>query len=213
MIIPDYSREEELYRRGYARIAGVDEAGRGPLAGPVAAAAVVLRRDPELIAELVAKGLRDSKKMTAKRREELYGLISIYAQSWKVEMVSPGEIDELNILVATKLAMCRALFGLVPKPTVVIVDGNTLVDGLDIDQIAVPKADEHIVSVSAAAVMAKVTRDRLMDELDARYPEYGFARHKGYGTREHVEILARLGPSPVHRLSFEPIKSMRESRR
>jgi len=208
MIIPDFSREEELLSRGFKDIAGVDEAGRGPLAGPVSAAAVIIDDDASLISGLIKLGLRDSKTLSEKKRERLYDFIAENALSWSVELVSERVIDEINILEATKLAMRRALEGMATVPGYVLIDGNFTLRDFNADQTAIPKADAHIVSVSAAAIMAKVTRDRKMRELDEIYPGYEFGIHKGYGTSRHMELLRKMGPCDAHRRSFEPIKSM-----
>jgi ribonuclease HII len=210
MIIPDTTREKEFWARGHMLIAGVDEAGRGPLAGPVVAGAVIFGDDEDIISELLGRGLRDSKKTSEKKREELYAFIIANARCWAVEAVSEKVIDEINILQATKLAMRRALEKLALRADHVLIDGNATLDDFPISQTAIPKADEHIFTVSAAAILAKVTRDRIMEELDGVYPGYGFAKHKGYGTAMHMEALVEKGPSTIHRRSFEPIKSMVE---
>lgn len=208
MIIPDFSREEELIKKGYKAIAGVDEAGRGPLAGPVAAGAVIFDDDQDLIRELIVLGVRDSKEISEKKREKLYDFIAASARCWAVDIVSEDVIDEINILAATKLAMKNAICKLSCQPDFILIDGNATLSDLPLDQAAVPGADARILSVSAASIMAKVTRDRILCQLDDRYPGYGFAQHKGYGTKSHIEALCKLGPCPVHRKSFEPIKSM-----
>lgn len=202
-----------MMAHGCKFVAGVDEAGRGPLAGPVVAGAVIFDTDESVIAELLALGLRDSKKVSEKKREELYAFIVAHARSWAVEAVSHEVIDEINILQATKRAMRGALEKLDVRADHVLIDGNATLDDYPISQTAIPKADEHIVSVSAAAILAKVTRDRILLELDGEYPGYGFAQHKGYGTQLHMQALAEMGPCAVHRKSFEPIKSMFEGGR
>ncbi len=179
-------------------IAGVDEAGRGPLAGPVVAAAVILD-DMSPIA-----GLADSKKLTERRRERLYDEIRAKALCCSVGQASVEEIDRLNILHATMLAMQRAVQGLRLKPTKVLVDGNRL-PALDVLAEAVVGGDALVPAISAASIVAKVTRDRLLQALHQRHPEYGFDRHKGYGTAEHLAALRRLGPLPEHRRSFAPV--------
>lgn len=180
-------------------ICGVDEAGRGPLAGSVYAAAVILPETHEI------KGLADSKKLSAKKRERLYDEICQQALAWSVATASPAEIDGLNILWATMLAMQRAVTGLSLVPHEVLVDGNRVPD-LSVPARAIVQGDALVEVISAASILAKVSRDREAAELDARYPGYGFARHKGYGTREHLDALARLGPTPVHRQSFAPVR-------
>lgn len=187
-------------------IAGVDEAGRGPLAGPVVAAAVIL--DPMRPID----GLRDSKKLTEASRERLAAEIKERALDWSVAHATVEEIDELNILHATMLAMKRAISGLTVRPSLVLVDGNR-VPRIDLPVNAIIQGDDKIAAISAASIIAKTTRDHWLEELDERYPEYGFAKHKGYGTKEHLEALAKYGPLPVHRKSFGPVKQAIELRR
>ena len=191
--------EEALRRAGHQGIAGVDDAGRGPLAGPVVAAAVIFQ-SPE------APGcLDDSKKLSGVKREKLFEML-IAARNVRIGVGMAGveEIDTLNILRATERAMQRAVAALDPSPDHLLVDGLP-VRGLTIRSTAVVGGDGQSLSIAAASVVAKVTRDRIMIELDARYPEYGFARHKGYGTREHLEALRVHGPCPWHRRSFAPV--------
>ncbi len=185
---------------GQARVAGVDEAGRGPLAGPVVAAAVIL--DPTR----PIQGLRDSKRLTARRREALAAEIRHRALAWSVASVDVEEIDRLNVLHASLEAMRRAVQGLDPTPTQVRVDGDRLPPGLAMPAHAVVGGDARVPEISAASILAKVARDGMLRALDARYPGYGFARHKGYPTPEHLEALARLGPTPQHRRSFAPVR-------
>jgi ribonuclease HII len=185
---------------GPGLMAGVDEAGRGPLAGPVVAAAVILDvRYP-------IDGLADSKKLSARRREQLYDTIRAHALCCSVALASVEEIDRLNILQATMLAMQRAVQGLRLKPAKVLVDGNRL-PALDVLAEAIVKGDDKVPAISAASILAKVTRDRLLRELDQCHPEYGFATHKGYGTAEHLAALMRHGPTPEHRRSFAPVRA------
>lgn len=179
-------------------VAGVDEAGRGPLAGPVVAAAVILD-DLHPIA-----GLNDSKKLSAARREALFDEIRAKALCCSVAEATVEEIDRLNILQATMLAMRRAVQGLRLKPAKVLVDGNRL-PPLDVLAEAIVGGDAKVASISAASILAKVTRDRQLVELHQRHPEYGFDRHKGYGTADHLAALRRHGPLPVHRRSFAPV--------
>lgn len=186
-------------------VAGVDEAGRGPLAGPVVAAAVILDATHPIA------GLADSKVLTAARRAVFAVEIRARSRAWSLGWADAAEIDALNILQATFLAMRRALAGLGVPPAHVIVDGNRCPDlrGLAFECTAEPvvKADATVASVSAASILAKVARDEYMGDLDSRYPGYGFAGHKGYPTAAHLEALRRLGPSPVHRLSYAPVQS------
>ena len=187
-----------------AQVAGVDEAGRGPLAGPVVAAAVIL--DPEH----PIPGLADSKKLTANRREELASEIRGRALSWSVAWADAAEIDALNILAATMLAMRRAILGLSVTPFKVEIDGNRLPDltfgGLIITGEAIVGGDAKVAAISAASIIAKTTRDRIMIDIDDLYPVYEFARHKGYGTEAHRQRLQRHGPCEQHRRSFAPVR-------
>lgn len=180
-------------------ICGVDEAGRGPLCGAVVAAAVIL--DP---GRPIA-GLADSKKLSAKRREQLAGEIRAHALAWSIAEASVAEIDRLNILHATMLAMCRAVEGLATRPDELIIDGNRVPTGLAMPARAIVKGDALEPAISAASILAKTHRDAQLLELDRRYPQYGFAAHKGYPTREHLEALARHGVTPEHRRSFGPV--------
>ena len=197
--VPNWDWEHRAREEGWEWIAGVDEAGRGPLAGPVVAAAVVLPSSVEV------EGIRDSKCLEEPLREECYGRILEVAICWSVAAVEAEEIDRLNILRATHLAMARALEGLSPTPHGALVDGLP-VPGLPCAHQAIVGGDARCVSIAAASILAKVTRDRLMRELDARYPGYGFARHKGYGTPAHRRALRELGPCPCHRRSFRPVR-------
>ncbi len=182
-------------------LAGVDEAGRGPLAGPVVAAAVILDELRPI------KGLNDSKKLSARQREKLYDEIRAKALCCSVAQASVEEIDRLNILQATMLAMKRAVEGLRLKPAKVLVDGNRL-PTLDVLAEAIVKGDATVPAISAASILAKVTRDRWCAELDAQYPEYGFAGHKGYGTAEHLAALQVHGACPQHRKTFAPVTAV-----
>lgn len=187
--------EREAFADGVKLVCGVDEAGRGPLAGPVCAAAVILPP------ELVIPGLNDSKKLTDKKRRELYDVITAEAVSYGIAFADEKEIDEINILQATFLAMARAMEKLSPQPELALIDGNRAKDfGLPVRTIV--KGDSLSASIAAASILAKVTRDRLMEQYDAVYPQYGFAVHKGYGTKRHYEALREFGPSPIHRMTF-----------
>ncbi|AEX50840.1 ribonuclease HII [Rahnella aquatilis] len=180
-------------------IAGVDEVGRGPLVGAVVTAAVILDPANPIV------GLADSKKLSEKRREALYIEIKEKALAWSLGRAEPHEIDELNILHATMLAMQRAVAGLCITPDMVLIDGNRC-PKLPMASLAVVKGDSKVAEISAASILAKVTRDREMVELDLQFPEYGFAKHKGYPTPVHLESLARLGATTHHRRSFSPVK-------
>lgn len=190
-----YAYEKQLAQKGFSCICGIDEAGRGPLAGPVFAAAVIL--PPGCVIE----GLNDSKKLTEKKREALFPVIQAQALAWSVASADEKEIDSMNILQATFLAMRRALAGLRMGVDAVLVDGN-LDPGLGVCAFPVVKGDSKSASIAAASILAKVSRDHFLYQLDEEYPEYGFARHKGYGTKLHYERLAEFGISPVHRRSF-----------
>lgn len=181
------------------RLAGVDEVGRGPLVGPVVAAAVILEPTAPIA------GLTDSKKLTARRREALDAEIRERALAWSVAEASADEVDTLNIYHATHLAMRRAIDALSPAAEYLLVDGNRL-PGHHVPGQAVVKGDARHAAIAAASILAKVARDAGMQTLDARHPDYGFARHKGYPTREHLAALERLGPLPEHRRSFAPVK-------
>lgn len=187
--------ENAVHDEGYGVVCGVDEAGRGPLAGPVCAAAVILPRG------LVIEGLNDSKKLTEKRRESLYGEITSSAEAYGIAFASVEEIEELNILGATYLAMNRAIAALGREIDLALIDGNRNA-GIEYPSRTVVKGDSLCASIAAASVLAKVTRDRYMTDLDERYPGYGFAKHKGYGTKAHYAAIRELGASPVHRPSF-----------
>lgn len=183
-------------------VCGVDEAGRGPLCGPVVAAAVIL--DP---AHPIA-GLADSKKLSERKRDELAPLIRAHALAWAVAEATVAEIDQLNILHATMLAMRRAVEALSPCPHEVLVDGNRIPTGLAMSARAIVQGDALVAEISAASILAKTHRDGLLKQLHTRFPEYGFAQHKGYPTAEHLAALKRLGPTPEHRRSFEPVRQL-----
>jgi ribonuclease HII len=200
--MPDLSLESELLAAGHLRIAGVDEAGRGPLAGPVAAAVVILPPGFE------CPGLDDSKKLSAAKRDALYAkLTSFPGLEWALGTADVEEIDRLNILRATHLAMARAVAGLAVPP------GHCLIDGLPVPRFAWPhtavvKGDSRSLSIAAASIIAKVSRDRMMRDLDREFPHYGFATHQGYGTARHLEALRLHGPCRHHRRSFQPVAQL-----
>ncbi|MBQ8447771.1 MAG: ribonuclease HII [Clostridia bacterium] len=191
----EYYLEKEAGDLGFSAVCGVDEAGRGPLAGNVVAAAVILPQG------LVIEGLNDSKKLSEKKREALFDVIKKEAVAYSVAWATPAEIDELNILGATMLTMNRAVAGLSVKADFALIDGNCA-RGFEIPTQTVVKGDAKSPSIAAASILAKVTRDRQCAELDALYPEYGFAKHKGYPTKEHMQKVRELGPCPEHRRSF-----------
>lgn len=193
----DYSYENNALLNGYKTVCGIDEAGRGPLAGPVYAAAVILPTGLEI------DGLNDSKKLSEKKREMLFDIICEKAIAYSVGIATEKEIDEINILNATFLAMKRAVEGLEIKPDYALVDGNRYPNiNNDIKEEVVVKGDAKSMTIAAASILAKVSRDRFMLEMTQKYPEYCFEKHKGYGTKLHYEKLAEFGPSPIHRMSF-----------
>ena len=200
------SFEHQYWDKGITRLAGVDEAGRGPLAGPVVASAVILnQRFVESEQDQLLKGLTDSKQLTEVRRDHFYGiLINSKDASIGIGMADVKEIDELNILRATHLAMARALQNIEPVPEYALVDGLA-VKGLPCPSHAIIKGDSKSLSIAAASIIAKVTRDRIMKEMDKQYPRYGFAGHKGYGSRKHMQALFEYGPCSEHRMSFRPV--------
>ena len=190
-----WSLENEIYESGFCPICGVDEAGRGPLAGPVCAAAVILPRGLEI------EGLNDSKKLSEKKREELYKVITQSALACAVAFATVDEIEEHNILEATFIAMNRALEKLTIRPALALIDGNRD-RGIGLPSRCVVGGDGRCADIAAASILAKVTRDRYMYEAAKLYPQYGFDRHKGYGTRAHYAAIREFGPSPIHRPSF-----------
>jgi ribonuclease HII len=190
-----WTLEDEIYNSGVSLLCGVDEAGRGPLAGPVCAAAVILPRDIDIL------GLNDSKKLSEKQRESLYDIIIRESLSYGIAFSTVEEIEQLNILQATFLAMNRAISQLSLKPELALIDGNRNT-GIDMPSQCVVKGDSRCADIAAASILAKVTRDRYMYELAQAYPQYHFEKHKGYGTKLHYEAIREYGPSPVHRMSF-----------
>lgn len=187
--------ENSIYDEGYELICGVDEAGRGPLAGPVCAAAVILPRG------LVIPGVNDSKKLTEKKRESLYNIIKSEAISYGIAFADVDEIETLNILKAAMLAMNRAIEMLSPQPQLALIDGNRNKE-IAVNSRCIVGGDGKCADIAAASILAKVTRDRYMLEMAQKYPEYGFDAHKGYGTKAHYAALREYGPSPIHRMSF-----------
>lgn len=187
--------ETELYHQGYVSICGVDEAGRGPLAGPVCAAAVIFPKG------LVVEGIDDSKKLTEKKREKLFDIIKEKSTAYSIAWASVDEIEEMNILNATMLAMKRAIKDLKVKADFAMIDGNKT-PNIQIPSAAIIKGDALSQSIGAASILAKVSRDRLMIDMANKYPEYGFEKHKGYGTKLHCDMLLKYGPCEIHRMSF-----------
>ena len=188
--------EENLYKTGIKTIAGIDEAGRGPLAGPVVVGVAIM--NPASFIE----GVNDSKKISEKKREELYEKITEEAIDWAVGIVDQQEIDEINILNATKKALHMAIENLKIKPDRIVVDALEHIDTCGIPYTSIIKGDAKVYSISAASIIAKVTRDRIMKEYDEIYPDYGFVAHKGYGTAKHIQAIKQFGPCPIHRKTF-----------
>ncbi len=199
MILPTKKEEEKLYRIGVSLIAGIDESGKGPLAGPVVSAAVIFPRGVRI------KNIRDSKKLTKKRREELFEIIQKKALAVGVGLSSEKEIDRYHIVKATLLSMRKAVLKLSKTPEYIFIDGRDIVPDLDINQKSIIRGDENVFSIAAASIIAKVTRDKIMRKYHLKFPVYGFDRHKGYGTQLHFEMLKKYGPCPIHRRSFKSI--------
>ena len=195
-----YTYDDRFRAQGYTHLSGVDEAGRGPLAGPVVASAVVLPSG------LRIAGLKDSKKLSPKQRDALFWEILSGAEDIGVGIVGPEEIDRINIYRATKQAMITAIEDLANAPGILIIDAMEL--PLKIKQVSMPRAESISASVAAASIIAKVTRDRLMEHFHSLYPAYGFKKHKGYATRMHMEMLEKHGPCPIHRRSFSPVAAL-----
>jgi len=201
---PNFDHENELKSQGYELVAGIDEVGRGALAGPVVASAVILPHPANLPwLQLV----RDSKELKPRKRESLFDLIDKEAVAIGIGIVPPQVIDSMNILKATKLAMMQAVEKLPKQPSFLLIDRLSL-SQCPIPQRGITRGDKSCLSIACASIVAKVTRDRMMEELDGLYPGYGFAQHKGYGTRKHISCLQKLGPSPIHRLYFAPVKNV-----
>ena len=193
--MPTFEYEEKHHLEGYTAVCGCDEAGRGPLCGPVVAAAVILPLGLEI------EGLNDSKKLSEKKREALFDIIKEKAVAYAIAEVSPKEIDEINILNASMLAMRRAVEALPVKADFALIDGNCS-RGFEIPTETVVKGDAKSYSIAAASILAKVTRDRGCIELDKEYPQYGIAKHKGYPTKDHMDAVRKYGPAPIYRMSF-----------
>lgn len=188
--------ENELYEQGLNYICGIDEAGRGPLAGPVVVASVIMPKDSMI------EGVNDSKKVSEKKREMLYDLITNEAIAYSVGIIDQNEIDEINILNATKKGLTMCISNLSVKPDRIIVDALNKIDTCGIPYTSIIKGDAKCYSIAAASIIAKVTRDRIMRQWDEIYPQYGFEKHKGYGTAAHIKALKEFGPTPIHRKSF-----------
>lgn len=204
MKYPNFVEEKKLWKKGYKMVVGLDEAGRGPLAGPVVASAVFVKPNSRIL----LKGINDSKKLSEKQREFLYNtLVNHKDIEWGIGMVSENVIDKINILEATKLAMKKAIDDLNIKSDFLLLDGNFKIES-DILQRSIIKGDQKVFSISAASVIAKVTRDRLMETYHKKYPQYGFDKHKGYGTKVHFASLQKFGPCKIHRKTFWPVSSL-----
>jgi len=198
--------EKQLFAAGYRLVGGIDEAGRGPLAGPVVAACVVC--PPGFVIKKELALVNDSKKLSEKKREMLFDLIFEFLLAIGIGICDHTTIDRINILEAAFLAMKKAIGALKPKPDCLLLDGRLPIPNISLPQKAVVRGDAQVFTIAAASIVAKVTRDRLMAAMDERYPAYGFKRHKGYGTKFHCEQIKKLGPCPIHRRSFSPIKEM-----
>ena len=203
---PTFAEELALHAQGYHPVAGIDEAGRGPLAGPLVAATVVL---PPYFNLPWLSEVRDSKQLSPRQRERLACHIREAGLAWGTGLVSPGDVDAMGLIAATKRAMLLAVKHLPVPPSYLLIDAQPLPES-GLPHKAIIKGDQRCLSIAAASIMAKTTRDRMMIEEDARYPGYGFAAHKGYPTRAHLEYLRRLGPSPIHRYSFAPVRAIAE---
>ncbi len=205
-LTPDFSYEQPLWEQGYQYVAGIDEAGRGALAGPVAAAALILSPTTSQLSAL--EGVRDSKQMTPKQRTYWAELLRDIALAWGIGFASAQEIDAIGIVSATRLAIRRSLGELQAHPEYLLVDYLELPE-ISIEQLSITKGDARSLSIAAASILAKTSRDAVLCQAALDYPGYGFARHKGYGTQAHFAALAHLGPSPIHRLSFKPLAAER----
>lgn len=199
--------ENQLFSQGYQIIGGLDEAGRGPLAGPVVAACVILNPNWKPTNEQLTL-IKDSKKLTEKKREELFDVIQDELLETGIGICDHETIDRINILQATFLAMKKALGSLKQKPDIILIDGKFGIPNYSGNQKAIIKGDDKVFSIMAASILAKVTRDRIMKEAHEKYPEFGFDKHKGYGTKAHLEAVINHGPCPIHRKSFKPISKL-----
>lgn len=205
---PTFDYEKALFKSGFSRICGIDEVGRGPLAGPVVACAVIISKKLILEDKVgLFNGVKDSKKLSASSREKWFNFLTRENEiKWGIGIISEKTIDKVNILEATKLAMNEALKKLNTSPDFLLIDGNFTLENIDLSQKAIPQGDAKVISIAAASIIAKVTRDRIMLEYHEKYPEYHFNKHKGYGTKIHIDALKKYGPCPLHRFSFAPVK-------
>jgi len=203
----DLQTEKKIFDLGYQLIGGVDEAGRGPLAGPVVAACVVIGPDFKIDNDDL-KLVADSKKLSAKKRERLFSVIKEKTLAVEISVISHEVIDKINILQASLLAMKKSIEACQVQPDFILIDGNQMIPGLSKKQKTIISGDAKVFCIAAASIIAKVSRDFLMSEEDKKYPDYQFAKHKGYGTKLHLELLEKYGPCPIHRRSFGPVKKL-----
>ena len=218
-MIPNFNEEKILWKQGFKFVVGLDEAGRGPLAGPVVAGAVLFKPAKKIL----LKGINDSKKLSAKQREKIFEILTKHPKiEWGIGIVSEKIIDKINILEASKLAMQKAVYNLGEKMCYqktryrvffdnswfLLLDGNFTINSI-VRQKAVVKGDQKVVSIAAASIIAKVTRDRIMEKYNKKYPQYKFDKHKGYPTKLHVEMLKKFGACPIHRKSFQPVRDLK----
>lgn len=203
---PNFNEEKTLWKKGITSVVGLDEAGRGPLAGPVVAGAVLISYKNQKELDNILKGIDDSKKLSKNKRDDFYEAITNNKNiKWGIGVVSEKVIDKINILQATKLAMQKAILDIgVSDIGFLLLDGNFKINSV-IKQKSIIMGDQKVVSISAASILAKVTRDRIMEKYDKKYPQYGFAKHKGYGTKLHLEMLKKYDLCPIHRRSFRPV--------
>jgi len=198
----DLKKEQELFNSGHKLIAAIDEAGRGPLAGPVVSACVIIDKDFKITPEL--EKIRDSKKLSAKQRQILFPIIKKSVNAVSIGVCDHEVIDKINILQATFLSMRKTLKKIGLEPDIILVDGKFKIPKVEIPQEAIISGDNLVFSIAMASIIAKVSRDFLMEEMDKKYPQYQFSKHKGYGTKLHMEMISLYGPCPIHRLSFAP---------
>ena len=207
----DLQTEEKLFNKGYKLIGAIDEAGRGPLAGPVVSACVIIDSSFKITEEL--QEVKDSKKLTAQKRLKLFPIIKQQVKAVQIGVCDHQIIDKINILQATFLAMKKALNNTGINPDIVLLDGKLTIPKLNIKQEAIVSGDDSVFSIAMASIIAKTSRDFIMEELDKKYPQYLFAKHKGYGTKLHLELIEKHGPCPVYRLSFAPFKQKEKPKR
>jgi ribonuclease HII len=201
MLYPNFNEEKSLHKKGFKCVVGLDEAGRGPLAGPVVAAAVCIKNNGDFL-----KGINDSKKLSEKQRENFYKILINHKDiEWGIGIVSEKVIDKINILEATKLAMKKSIKNL--NPDFLILDGNFKLN-INLPQKSIIKGDMKVISISSASIIAKVTRDKIMNKYNKKYPQYGFDKHKGYGTAHHIKMIKKNGACIIHRKTFRPVSEI-----